>query len=105
MEVRTDSHTPSNIFVYQDESAQYRVWPPVFVTTENTTIVFRNLTGLDATVTLDLDPRVPGRALIVLPGDTGSLSVGATARGAYPYRVAVGPFNAVGGSDPRIIID
>ena len=76
------------------------------MTTADTTVVFRNFTGLEATVTLTLAPRVPRVVFTVPPGGTEGFPIPAIAvGGVYPYRVEVGSFHAVGGSDPRIIID
>ncbi len=112
----------SDIFVYRNETAQYRVWPPVFVSSAPSTILFRNFTDHDATITINLPASVPARhakapkkaahqrkrtlELVVPAQGTRNYSVEADVPdGVYTYQVAVGSFHAVGGSEPRIIID
>lgn len=112
----------SDIFVHQDESGQYRVWPPVFVTGPHSVIGFRNCTDTAATITIDIPLAGTTRSVaakrtqagrqtraVALPlpaHGTADLQIGAGVPGlVYGYHVAVGAFHAVGLSEPRIIID
>ncbi len=92
------------VYVFQSESGQYRVWPPVLVVPSGVQAFVCNFTPGDLLINnpergrpaaFRLGPIRPG-AKVPLP---------AISRGAHPYEVEVNGFRAVGHSDPSIIVD
>jgi hypothetical protein len=91
----------ATIYVFQSESGQYRVWPPVLVVAKDALVSICNFTPGN------LSLKFPDASKIRLGniglGQRASFSPGVS--GGYAYEVLIDGFRAVAHSDPSIIVD
>jgi hypothetical protein len=103
-EVTLVTPNPNSIYVFQSESGQYRVWPPVLVVAKDATVMIRNFTRVTLSLKFPAASRICVTPDPIEPGGRGSFSAGV--QGGYPYQVQTGDdLRAVAHSDPSIIVD